>query len=556
MGHIPLEFKESCSPGNAAVHVKAIHFTCHLAVCFPDLASCLAPPPRSQLAHTYLPLCTQATSAASPDALDLRRVLCDSHPALAALVAHLTRATSLASQLADRAAKLGLLGTGAPGSKPGGTRSAGQEEYSRGAGTETVLLSELQDAEAQVADAAMLLLNIVDTQRAAPALSAAAAALRGSSSKAPKSGTTAAPRSSDLGPGEAAGASKGDVLAPVTRALLPAVTALGEWASSRGPRPSQPPAHPSAGGPAGREMPGPTACLQQLAEARLHPRALLCSACLTGVVLEAVVVQVQQAAAAASKASLPSGHTVVTLQQVIPPGALKRACDLAARGVGCGLMLATAALMEEMSPGSHFAAAGATPATAQRMSDVLDGAAGDGEQCWERLTQAVAGIVGPVPQMAAALAQRVPPGIEEVCGVTLPASLAGASTRQVQQVPQQQQRSGGGASMEADEDNDGLPPLEPISSGSTAAGDRLLAGISSDPVAGASAAEDSNVGSAWWQLLLQVEQAADAGEVPGPVPGSATAKGHSAAASAAQAALPEVVTQSTGLRLLLRALTP
>jgi hypothetical protein len=51
-----------------------------------------------------------------------------------------------------------------------------------------------------------------------------------------------------------------------------------------------------------------------------------------------------------------------------------------------------------------------------------------------------------------------------------------------------------------------------------------------------------------------VEQAADAGEVPAPLP---ALTGHDAAAlSAAVAALPEVVTQSTGLRLLLRALAP
>ena len=195
----------------------------------------------------------QATSDSSAAAAQLKRSLCKSMAALGALASFLEAAANeaacLAEQLAPSAPAAAALPADAAAS-PGVNKASPlprAPSMSRLPLGRALRMAELGRVERLMADAAALLLNVVD---AADLFAAVGRRNSGSGLGVSRSGwsgsgtLSAAPESSPAAPaggdadaaaafGGPAGQAATEQLSPITRLLLPAVAALGRWWRAR-----------------------------------------------------------------------------------------------------------------------------------------------------------------------------------------------------------------------------------------------------------------------------------------------------------------------------------
>jgi hypothetical protein len=267
-----------------------------------------------------------------------------------------------------------------------------------------------------------------------------------------------------------------------------------------------------------------------LARACLLPRTVLCSACLTAVVLQGTLDQLQAAGAAQG---FDMGLTPGV--DLPPQAALRRMSDLLAWGAVTGLALSCALAERDVrqEPGSHFVSVTPEEVTLAARG-VLDDALGDGEVCWERLLQAAAELLPALPQLRAALRR--------------PRASLGLRDEESQAAPERKPVAGspGGpivVDCPGNEEDGDMPVLEPLQAAESN-------GLGHS---GSRAGEEGPGQGPWWVELQQLAE--QPSEMASEMVEADMEHGRSGEEEALRRlVLTDVVLQSVGLRLLLRAL--
>ena len=194
----------------------------------------------------------QATSDSSASAAQLKRSLCKSMAALAALATFLEAAASeaacLAEQLAPISSGVATVSADAVASANKASPLPRAPSMSRLPLGRALRMAELGRIERLMADAAALLLNVVDAADLFAAVgrrnSGSGLGVRSGWSGSGTMAAAAAPESSPTAPagvaadaaaafGGPAGQAATEQLSPITKLLLPAVAALGRWWRAR-----------------------------------------------------------------------------------------------------------------------------------------------------------------------------------------------------------------------------------------------------------------------------------------------------------------------------------
>lgn len=246
-------------------------------------------------------LAAQATSTLSPEATELRTHITSSPPALASLVNTLCTACQHAAALTPILQGLPpafppTSGQPAPFQQNGPSvhqPPAGKGDVdSHGEPRSEELLLSLATAEQLLADEAMLLINLIDPAPTAPGAAVVHEGLLLGDGTLHSRKTAAA--LSESGPGQTS--ASGSALGAATRALLPVLCSLGEWAELRGlPKMLSSSTDTRASFDSDALLP-PGHAVALLSRMRLKPRALLCGGYLSGLVLRATAQQAGQSA--------------------------------------------------------------------------------------------------------------------------------------------------------------------------------------------------------------------------------------------------------------------
>uniref|UniRef100_A0A7S3R638 Uncharacterized protein n=1 Tax=Dunaliella tertiolecta TaxID=3047 RepID=A0A7S3R638_DUNTE len=401
-----------------------------------------------------LPGLLQATSTLSPEALELRTHITSSPPALASLVTTLCAACQHAAALAPILQGLPPAPPAPAARQPAPSKQNGPPTHppsARKGGADThqapkteQLLEGLAAAEQLLADVAMLLINLVDPTQAAPGAAAAQEGLLLGDSPQPSRSTAATCSEPGLGQTSPSGLTLG----AATRALLPGLRSLGEWAELRN-LPKLLSGADARGSFEGDELLPPDHAVALLSCMRLKPRALLCGGYLSGLVLHAAALQAGRSAGLqANSNEAPSGNMAVLtvlLQEGLfgeaPRGkgvdamdwegsaeegiaavqhTVQSASALLAAALKLGTSLVCGLVVEEASPGACVARAEASSSAATehkgkgglsgsglggrlrglatlhaqlpalQADSVLADMSGDGEVCWERTAELIA----------------------------------------------------------------------------------------------------------------------------------------------------------------------
>ncbi|GAX74169.1 hypothetical protein CEUSTIGMA_g1618.t1 [Chlamydomonas eustigma] len=301
-----------------------------------------------------LPGLLLATSESSTASTQLKRSICKSPAALTAVASFLEAAAEEAVQLAEHLGPAATTSTASPFSAEisGSARVlappslfARTSSISRNLPAGRALrMAELTRVERLMADASALLLNVVDAKDLKSVVS------RRNSGSYARTGSNSGNLDSAASEGLVISVSQNlqqqqqqqqqpglEQLGPVTRILLPAVSALGKWWRAR-----------SGWSASEAELTVPQQHVDHLAHARLMPRTILCCATLCGMVMEAAVKQAALlTAAAAGSASLQQQLDLRQGLGPISPEDVQPVCDLVLQALQAGCCISLTMMTEE-----------------------------------------------------------------------------------------------------------------------------------------------------------------------------------------------------------------